>query len=82
VATIEAAVKFCPFCWEEENIGYHTLVGTGGIATTFQVGCLRCRAHGPQAKTIDEAVGLWNRAKRKPKGRKVHHLGVELKLVK
>jgi Lar family restriction alleviation protein len=53
-------IKPCPFCGSD-----NTRPLNGSLVT--RVVCGACVALGPQAKTVEAAIALWNAAPRRPK---------------
>jgi len=54
-------IKSCPFCGEEERI-YPYISET--YPSRHFVGCVNCRARGPETCDSKEAIRMWNYAPR------------------
>lgn len=50
----------CPFCGGEFGQP-HEIEPYNGSPNFWQVGCITCRACGPKASSIQEAIDKWNK---------------------
>jgi hypothetical protein len=53
-------IKPCPFCRESKRVSILELLVDGG----YVVGCEKCRAYGPKARSSVFAIREWNKVLR------------------